>query len=289
MQIQWYPGHMTKAMRSMKEDIKLVDLCIEILDARVPVSSENPDIGELAKNKFRLVILNKADLADPSVTDLWRKAFEKSNIRAVVMDARNNRAMNAVLTAVSEVCREKTERDKKRGLLERPVRAIVAGIPNVGKSTFINSLSGKAVAKTGNKPGVTKGNQWIRLNKKIELLDTPGVLWPKFEDERVGLHLGLIGSINDEVIEKTELAYEFIKMAHANGFLDKISSRYGLVSQDAEGFDPNALVLSIALAKNCIKKGNEPDIEKASSMIIEDYRNGRFGAISLERPEEYGR
>ncbi len=282
MQVQWYPGHMTKAMRSMKEDIKLVDLCIELLDARVPISSRNPDINALAQNKFRLIILNKADLADPKTTEEWVSYFKNQGITAVALDARKNQSVSKVLSTVNEVCKEKMERDKRRGLLERPVKAIVAGIPNVGKSTFINSLSGKATAKTGNKPGVTKGNQWIRLNKKIDLLDTPGVLWPKFEDEKVGLNLSFIGSINDDVIEKTELAYEFVKMAQKSGLLPVLSERYGI--EAAEEDDPNDLIRSIAIKRNCIKKGNEPDIDKASSMIIEDYRNGRFGAISLERP-----
>ena len=184
MKIQWYPGHMTKAKRMMQEDIKLIDLVIELLDARIPISSRNPDIDSLANNKSRLILLNKADLADERVTLEWMKYFENKGIKVIKLDSRQKNGMKSVNAAILEVCKEKIERDRKRGILNRPVRAMVAGIPNVGKSTFINSFAGKSCAKTGNKPGVTKGKQWIRLNKNVELLDTPGILWPKFDDEK---------------------------------------------------------------------------------------------------------
>lgn len=182
MNVQWYPGHMTKAKRQMQEDIKLIDLIIELVDARVPLSSRNPDIDELGKNKARMILLNKADLADERQNRAWMEYFKEKGIYAVSIDSRNKGSMKAVSAAITEACKEKTERDRRRGIKNRPVRAMVAGIPNVGKSTFINTFAGKACAKTGNKPGVTKGKQWIRLNKSVELLDTPGILWPKFDE-----------------------------------------------------------------------------------------------------------
>ena len=198
MQFQWYPGHMTKAKRQMQEDIKLIDLVIELVDARIPMSSRNPDIDELGKNKARLILLNKSDLADKDASEAWMEFFKEKGYFAVKVDARNKGCMKAISAVIAEACKEKTERDRKRGIKNRPVRAMVVGIPNVGKSTFINTFAGRACAKTGNKPGVTKGKQWIRLNKSVELLDTPGILWPKFEDQSVGLKLALIGSIRDK-------------------------------------------------------------------------------------------
>ena len=197
MHYQWYPGHMTKAKRMMEENIKLIDLIIEVVDARIPLSSRNPDIDKLGQNKYRLIILNKVDLADAEATNNWSSYFKAKGYYVVKMDARERKGAASVNKAVQEVCKEKIERDRKRGILNRPVRAMVVGIPNVGKSTFINSYAGKACAKTGNKPGVTKGKQWIRLNKTTELLDTPGILWPKFEDQLVGFRLALIGAIKD--------------------------------------------------------------------------------------------
>lgn len=271
---------MTKAKRAMQDDIKLVDLVIELLDARVPLSSRNPDIDTLAKNKFRLVLLNKADLSDPAVTAQWVAWFEKKGIAAMPLDSRSGNKMKEVQAKIAEVCREKTERDQRRGIQNRPVRAMVAGIPNVGKSTFINSLAGRSAAKTGNKPGVTKGNQWIRLNKNVELLDTPGILWPKFEDETVGFHLAFIGSISDEVIVKEELCYRFVKHLTENSpaLLEK---RYEVTVSE----DPNETIAAAALKRGCLKKGGEPDILKASILIIDDFRSGKLGRISIEKPE----
>ena len=206
MNVQWYPGHMTKAVRQMQEDLSLIDLIIELVDARVPVSGRNPDIDELGKNKARLIILNKADLADDRQNEAWTSAFQAKGAYVVQADSRRRADMKAVRAVLQEACREKRERDQKRGIRNRPVRAMVAGIPNVGKSTFINTFAGKACTKTGNKPGVTKGRQWIRLNKDVELLDTPGILWPKFEDQQVGIHLAFIGSVKDEVVNLEELA-----------------------------------------------------------------------------------
>ena len=208
MNIQWYPGHMTKAKRAMKEDVKLVDLVIELVDARAPLASRNPDIDSLAAGKGRVILLNKADLASEKANAVWITYFESQGFQVMKIDARAKATLKQLNALIQEACKEKIERDRRRGILNRPVRAMVVGIPNVGKSTFINSFAGKAAAKTGNKPGVTKGNQWIRLNKQVELLDTPGILWPKFEDQRVGLLLAFLGSINDEILEKDELASE---------------------------------------------------------------------------------
>jgi len=183
MKVQWYPGHMTKAKRAMQEDIRLVDLIIELVDARAPLSSRNPDIDELGNGKARLILLNKADLAFEAANEAWSRYFKSKGLFVMKLDARNRGSMKAIIPYIMEACHEKLERDQRRGIQNRPIRAMVAGIPNVGKSTFINSLAGKAAAKTGNKPGVTKGNQWIRLNKQVELLDTPGILWPRFDDE----------------------------------------------------------------------------------------------------------
>ena len=197
--LNWYPGHMTKAKRMMQEEIKLVDLVIELVDARIPLSSRNPDIDELGKNKSRIILLNKADLADEEGNRSWTAYFKKQGVYVLEMNARTGSGTKAIHGLVQSACREKIARDKKRGIQNRPVRAMVVGIPNVGKSTFINSFAGKACTKTGNKPGVTKGKQWIRLNKSLELLDTPGILWPKFSEREVGLRLAYIGSMNDDL------------------------------------------------------------------------------------------
>ncbi len=210
MNLQWYPGHMTKAKRMMQEDIKLIDVVIELVDARIPLASRNPDIDEMAKGKARIVLLNKFDLADDKKTLEWKAWFEEQGIFATLVNSKSGKGIKEVHQVIQEACKEKIERDRKRGIKNRPIRAMVVGIPNVGKSTFINSFAGKACTKTGNKPGVTKGKQWIRLNKSVELLDTPGILWPKFEDEQTGLQLAFIGSIKDEIINKEELALQLL-------------------------------------------------------------------------------
>ena len=280
MHFQWYPGHMTKAKRMMQENIKLIDLVIELVDARVPMSSRNPDIDELGKNKARLILLNKADLADEKQTEEWIGYFRGKGYSAVKVNSRKGGGIKSIQGVIQEACKEKTERDRKRGILNRPVRAMVVGIPNVGKSTFINALAGKACAKTGNKPGVTKGKQWIRLNKNVELLDTPGILWPKFEDQQVGLPLAMIGSINDEILNVEELALSVIDYLTAEypGTLEK---RFGF-----EGMTDRVEILGeIARVRGCLKKGNELDYEKAARLLMDDFRSGKLGRITLEKPE----
>lgn len=274
---QWYPGHMTKAKRMMQEDIKLIDLVIELVDARIPLSSRNPDIDELGKNKARLILLNKSDLADPRQNKQWMEYFQAKGFHVVEINSKTGSGIKAINGVVQEACKEKIERDRRRGIINRPVRAMVVGIPNVGKSTFINAFAGKACAKTGNKPGVTKGKQWIRLNKSLELLDTPGILWPKFEDQLVGLKLALIGSINDEILHQDELAYELIKLLKES-YPELLKSRYEIELAD----DPYQVLRDISISRHCFLKGEEPDIMKASSILIEDFRNGRLGRITLE-------
>ena len=281
MHFQWYPGHMTKARRMMQENIKLIDLIIELVDARVPLSSRNPDIDELGKNKARLILLNKSDLAEERINDEWIDYFKDRGYSAVKVNSKKGGGMNQIRSAIQEACKEKTERDRKRGILNRPVRAMVVGIPNVGKSTFINSLAGKACAKTGNKPGVTKGKQWIRLNKNVELLDTPGILWPKFEDQTVGLRLAFIGSIKDELIQSVELALDLIEFLTASypGILGKTYSV-------DESEDSVAILNAIAVNRGCLKKGNELDHDKAAFLLLDDFRNARLGKISVENPQD---
>lgn len=280
MNVQWYPGHMTRAKRQMQEDIKLVDLVIELVDARVPASSRNPDIDELGRNKYRLILMNKSDLADSRVTELWSGFFREKGYFVRNMDARNNSGMKAVSDIIMEACREKIERDRKRGIKNRPVRAMVVGIPNVGKSTFINSYAGKACAKTGNKPGVTRGNQWIRMGGNVELLDTPGILWPKFEDQEVGLRLALVGSIKDEILNTDELAVKLIRFLTAE-YPGLLKERYE-VREDEESVE---ILMQIAQNRKCLTRGGEPDYSRAASLLIDEFRGGKLGRITLEKPE----
>lgn len=277
MNFQWYPGHMTKAKRQMQEDMKLIDLVIELVDARIPLSSRNPDIDDLGKNKYRLILMNKSDLADRKQTEAWSSYFRSRGFFVVCLDARSKNGMKNVTDVIMEACKEKMERDRKRGIKNRPVRAMVVGIPNVGKSTFINSYAGKACAKTGNKPGVTKGKQWIRLNKNVELLDTPGILWPKFEDQMVGLRLALIGSIKDEILNTDELAMELIHLL-TDMYPGVLKERYGV---DEEQKDTDILC-EIAEKRNCLSKGNELDYSKAAALLIDEFRSGKLGKITLE-------
>ena len=280
MHFQWYPGHMTKARRMMQENIKLIDLIIELVDARVPLSSRNPDIDELGKGKARLILLNKADMAEDRLNDEWVAYFKEKGYSAVKVNSRKGGGIKSIQSVIQEACREKTERDRKRGILNRPVRAMVVGIPNVGKSTFINALAGKACAKTGNKPGVTKGKQWIRLNKSVELLDTPGILWPKFEDQEVGLKLAFIGSIKDEILQTEELAAELVKFLKES-YPGVLEEKYSI----PEVQDTYECLANIAQSRHCLVRGSELDTEKAASILLDDFRGGKLGRITLEKPE----
>lgn len=279
MNLQWYPGHMTKAKRQMQEDLKLIDLIIELVDARIPLSSRNPDIDELGKNKARLILLNKSDLADERYNEQWSAYFQKKGFYVVKVNAKSGAGLKSIQGVIKEACKAKIERDRRRGIKNRPIRAMVVGIPNVGKSTFINSYAGKACAKTGNKPGVTKGKQWIRLNKTLELLDTPGILWPKFEDQEVGKRLAFIGSIKDEILNLEELSLELLDYIRTN-YPGLLNTRYGI---EEEG-TPVSLLEAVADKRKCLIRGQEIDYAKAAGIVMEEFRNGKIGRITLEFP-----
>ncbi|MCM1308546.1 MAG: ribosome biogenesis GTPase YlqF [Butyrivibrio sp.] len=280
--INWYPGHMTKAKRMMLEDIKLIDLVIELADARIPMSSRNPDIDKMAAGKARLILLNKADLADEARSAEWVRYFAERGAYVLKTDSKSKSNMKAVFAVIAEACKEKKERDRKRGIINRPVRAMVAGIPNVGKSTFINSFAGRACAKTGNKPGVTKGKQWIRLNKDVELLDTPGILWPKLGDAAVGSRLAFIGSVNDNIVDLTRLAAELAQFLRKE-YPRALKERYNADADcgEAEFFG------AVARARGCLKKGGELDYDKAAAVLLEDFRSGKLGRITIEAAGDY--
>ena len=277
MDFQWYPGHMTKAKRMMQENMKLIDIMIELVDARIPLSSRNPDIDQLAANKSRLILLNKTDMADERVTAQWEEYFKEKGFYVARTNARSGKGVKGTQAIVMDACKEKLERDRKRGIKNRPIRAMIAGIPNVGKSTFINSLVGKACTKTGNKPGVTKGKQWIRLNKGVELLDTPGILWPKFEDQQVGIRLACVGSIKDDILNMEELALWLIDYLREN-YKGILAERYQITE---EGTSVEVLE-AIARARGCLKKQEELDYAKASLILFDDFRSGKMGRITLE-------
>ena len=279
MILQWYPGHMTKARRQMQEDLKLIDLIIELVDARIPLSSRNPDIDELGKNKSRLILLNKSDLADEKYNEQWTTYFQKKGFFVLKVNSKSGAGLKAIQGVIQEACKEKIDRDRRRGIKNRPIRAMVVGIPNVGKSTFINSYAGKACTKTGNKPGVTKGKQWIRLNKNLELLDTPGILWPKFEDQEVGKRLAYIGSIKDEILNLEELSLELLEYIRTN-YSGLLNQRYGI----SEDVTPLSLLEEIAENRKCLVRGQELDYAKAAGILMEEFRNGKIGRITLEYP-----
>lgn len=295
MDYQWYPGHMTKAKRMMQENVRLVDLVIEILDARVPLSSRNPDVDQLAQGKQRMIILSKADLADPELTAEYVNFFTKKKIEAIALDARTRKANTQIMKALSKITKEKKERDQKRGIRNRPVRAMICGIPNVGKSTFINSLSGRSSAKTGNKPGVTKGKQWISF-AGLELLDTPGILWPKFEDQNVGVRLALVGSIRDEILDEEDLARRLLEIL-LRRYPSLLRDRY-FVSDDAKDAveipeqseyndrELHEILVQIAAVRNLLRSGAEPDPVRAAHLLLDDFRSGRIGRITLDELPE---
>lgn len=280
MNIQWYPGHMTKARRMMEENVKLVDVVIELVDARVPVSSRNPELFKIAGSKPRIVVMNKVDLADDAISSLWAKKFKEEGSIVVQANARDGKGMNLILEATKVACKAKLERNKAKGLINKPIRAMVVGIPNVGKSTFINKIAGKASAKTGNKPGVTKGKQWIKLNRDLELLDTPGLLWPKFEDQTVGVNLALIGSIKEDILDTSELvlhAIAFMKQYYPQKFLE----RYPI--EDFETREVYDTLIAITLKRNLLKRLGEPDIDRMAWVFLDEFRNGKLGKMTLDQ------
>ena len=289
-QINWYPGHMNKARIMMEESIRLVDLLIEITDARAPLSSRNPDIDRLGKGKVRVIILNKSDLADRELNKRWLAYFSDRGMEALLMDSKGRNGIKSVMPAVIRACEDKISRNRARGIVNTSLKAMVVGIPNVGKSTFINAFVGRNATLTGNKPGVTKGKQWISVNKELELLDTPGILWPKFEDQEVGKKLAFLGSINDEILVAEELAGDLLIFLYRE-YPGLLEERYKITPDVVEA-DPGAsfstpqsrMLFHIAKNRGCLKKGGEVDYFKTAGILMDDFRSGRIGSITLERP-----
>ena len=283
MNIQWYPGHMTKARRMMQENIRLVDLVIELVDARVPYSSRNPDIDELGKNKARLLLLNKADLADEAANEAWSAHFREQGFQVVKLDSRSRTGLKAVQAAVQEACREKTERDRKRGILNRPVRAMVAGIPNVGKSTFINKVAKRKTAKAEDRPGVTRTQQWVPVDRSLELMDTPGMLWPKFDDPQVGLHLAFTGAVRDEIMDTETLACRLMELL-AQRYPQALADRYKVeIGPEDTGYD---LLIQAGRRRGFMVRGGEVDTERMARILLDEFRGGKLGRFTLELPED---
>lgn len=282
MNINWYPGHMKKTRESIEKNLSMVDLVIELIDARIPYSSQNPIIDSIVKNKPRLIVLNKFDLADNRTNKLWQDYFKSKGIDTVLVDALNGKGVNELLKMAEKVTEEKRKSYESRGVINRATRAMIIGIPNVGKSTIINTLSGRKGAKTGNKPGITKSNQWIKTKGKLELLDTPGILWPKFEEEIVGINLAISGAIKDEILDIETLALKLIERLEKY-YPKLLSVRYGI---DIEGLTPLEIMEAIGKKRGCIVKGGEIDYTKVSTIILDEFRKGVIGNISLESPME---
>lgn len=278
--IQWYPGHMTKTKRLIEENIKLVDIVIELLDARAPYSTKNPDIDKFAQNKMRIIILNKADLADEKVTKEWISWYNSHQVKVVPIIATNGKGIKEVVQIAEDLLKEKIERDKARGRIYRPIRAMIVGIPNVGKSTFINSLVGKSTAKTGDKPGVTRGKQWVKIRKGFELLDMPGILWPKFEDQTVAKHLAYIGSINDQILDNRDIAISLLEQG-IHEFKNALENRYK-VTLPEEGYEAFKV---IGHKRGLIGAGGQLDELRTAQIIIDEFRAGKWGRISIESPQ----
>ena len=281
MNIQWYPGHMTKTKRLIEENIKLVDIVIELLDARAPYSTKNPEIDKLAKNKMRIIILNKADLADERLTKEWIKWYSGKNVKVIPIVATNGRGIKDVISVAEELLKEKIERDKARGRIYRPIRAMIVGIPNVGKSTFINSLVGKGTTKTGDKPGVTRGKQWVKIRKGFELLDMPGILWPKFEDQLVAKHLAYIGSINDNILDNRQLAIHLLEEGNVL-FKKQIEDRYKIQIPE-DGYEAFKL---IGEKRGLVISGGSLDELRTAKTILDEFRSGKWGKVTVEVPEK---
>lgn len=276
---------MVKAKRKIAEDLKLVDVVIELLDARIPMSSRNPEVDEIVGNKKRIIVLNKSDLADPAVNRRWINYFNQENTKVILANSVSGAGLKDVLAASKLLMKEKLDRLKSKGLLVKTVRALIIGIPNVGKSTFINKLAGKSVAQTGDRPGVTKAKQWIKVSPELELLDTPGILWPKFEDERVGMCLAYTGAIKDEILDINELA-ESLLVILSSKFPEMLKSRYKLEEVSAD-MTPQTLIEKIGRKRGCIIAGGEIDVLRTSVMLLDEFRGGKIGNITLETPEDF--
>lgn len=290
--INWYPGHMAKTKKQIIQDLKIVDIVIELLDARIPVSSQNPNIAEITKNKKKIIVLNKCDLSDDKQNKLWIEYFKKKGIPAVLVDSNTGRGIDECVRQIEKIMQVDLDAHAEKGRTGRKIRAMILGIPNVGKSSFINRISKRTTAGVGNKPGVTKQKQWIRINEKIELLDTPGVLWPKFESEEVALHLCFTGSIKEEILDKVEIAYQLTKFLLEN-YRTKLCERYKIENEDIErilGQDQPEnnniyeIMLEIGKKRGCIMAGGRIDEEKTSRLILDEFKNGKLGKITIECP-----
>ncbi|KKB75621.1 MULTISPECIES: ribosome biogenesis GTPase YlqF [Bacillus] len=280
MVIQWFPGHMAKARREVTEKLKLIDIVYELVDARIPMSSRNPMIEEILKNKPRIMLLNKADKADSAVTNQWKKHFEADGIPSLAINSVNGQGLNQILPASKELLKEKFDKMKAKGVKPRAIRALIVGIPNVGKSTLINRLAKKNIAKTGDRPGVTTAQQWVKVGKELELLDTPGILWPKFEDELVGLKLAATGAIKDSIINLQDVAVFALRFLEEH-YPDRLKKRYDLADipeEIARLFD------EIGKKRGCLMAGGEINYDKTTEVIIRDIRTEKFGPLSFEKP-----
>ena len=283
MNLQWFPGHMAKTRRMMTEQLALIDIVVELLDARLPLSSQNPEISNIIGDKPRLVILNKSDLADETVSKMWIEHFKKQGIEAILLDSVHAKNLNFIGDKIKFVLKDKLQKQAEKGMVGRSIKIMVAGIPNVGKSSFINKLAGRASAVTGDRPGVTRGKQWIRLKNGMELLDTPGILWPKFEDEQTGLNLAYVGSIKDEIIDVETLSCKLLEYLNKE-YKNELCARYKL--QDTDGVLGYELLEMIGKKRGFIVSGGEIDYLRAANIVLDEFRSCKIGRISLEKPEE---
>lgn len=281
--IQWYPGHMTKTRRQMEQDIKMVDLVAELVDARIPVSSRNPDIDNIVKDKPRLIVLNRVDQADPEETKRWVTYFKQKGYSVLESDAKTGKGVNRFSAVARESLAEQIVKWKEKGQVGRPVRAMVVGVPNVGKSTFINHVAKRKSAKAGDRPGVTRGKQWVAVDQTLDLLDTPGILWPKFEDEKTGLHLAFTGAVKAEIIDLETLAHHLMNLL-ANRYPDALRARYNIeIPEGAQGWE---LVEAAARKRGFLISGGEVDLERMSRILLDEFRSGKLGNFTLETVEE---
>ena len=282
MQVQWFPGHMAKTRRLIKESLPLVDAVCEIVDARLPLSSRNPEIDELTGSKPRIILLNKCDLADNNATARYIDYFEKSGIKALPVDCRSGRGLDKFPSAVREILKEKIQQNIDRGMGGKAIRVMVVGIPNTGKSSFINRMAGRNRAKVADRPGVTRGNQWFSIGQGIELLDTPGVLWPKFEDPEVGFKLSFIGSVKDEILDIQEIAVRLLDVMRRD-YRDRLEERYKIdPGEDIENMELYELLELIAKKRGMVLRKGEFDTERAAVMLLDEYRDGKLGKITLD-------
>ncbi len=283
--IQWFPGHMAKTRRLMKANLPLVDIVVEIIDARVPVSSRNPEMKSLVGGKPRLIILNKCDMADEEMTDEWIKYFKDKNIYALAMDCRSGKGLNKLVPLVKEVLKKELEKRSSKGMDGKPIRMMVVGIPNVGKSSFINRIAGGKRAKVEDRPGVTRGKQWVALENGIDLLDMPGVLWPKFEDKTVGEHLAFTGAVKDDIIDIELLAMRLADLLNRE-YHKLLCERYKLTDDETKDIEPYALLELIGAKRGMKVSGGEVNTERAAIMLLDEFRGGKIGRITLEKPNE---